>query len=59
MGKLEEVVIASGKGGTGKTTVAASLAYLLNANGLRLVAVDADVDAPNLLLALGGGLKAL
>jgi len=51
---LKELVIASGKGGTGKTTVASSLAYLLNSRR-KLIAVDADVDAPDLLLALGGG----
>lgn len=46
--------MASGKGGTGKTTVAAALAYLLSKR-LGIVAVDADVDAPDLSLALGGG----
>jgi len=54
--ELRELVVASGKGGTGKTTVASSLAYLLHQR-LKLVAVDADVDAPDLILALGGGEK--
>ena len=43
------VAIASGKGGTGKTTVAASLARVWERP---LVAVDLDVEAPNLHLFL-------
>lgn len=43
------VSIASGKGGTGKTTVAASLARVWERP---LVAVDLDVEAPNLHLFL-------
>ncbi len=53
--KLKEIVIASGKGGVGKTTVAASLAVFFAKVGTKIVAADADVDAPDLLLALGGG----
>lgn len=45
------IAIASGKGGTGKTTIAAALAHLASQNG-PLVMVDADVDAPNLGLLL-------
>ena len=41
------VVIASGKGGTGKTMVATNLAWLLAKIGLRTTYVDADVEAPN------------
>lgn len=52
---MKEIVIASGKGGTGKTTVAASLSVFLAKHGMKIVAADADVDAPDLLLALGGG----
>ncbi|MDI6819615.1 MAG: ATP-binding protein [Candidatus Hodarchaeaceae archaeon] len=52
---MKEIVIASGKGGVGKTTVAASLAVFLAKAGTKIVAADADVDAPDLLLALGGG----
>lgn len=52
---MKEIVIASGKGGVGKTTVAASLAVLLAKAGIKIVAADADVDAPDLLLTLGGG----
>ncbi len=45
---MRELVILSGKGGTGKTTVAASFAHLAE----RKVMVDADVDAANLELVL-------
>lgn len=52
---MQELVIASGKGGTGKTTVAASLAVFLAKAGEKIVVADADVDAPDLILAMGGG----
>lgn len=52
---MKEIAITSGKGGVGKTTVAASLAVLLAKAGIKIVAADADVDAPDLLLTLGGG----
>jgi len=42
----------SGKGGVGKSTVAAALALLLARSGSRVLAVDADPDA-NLAAALG------
>ena len=51
----KEIVVASGKGGVGKTTVTASLSVFLAENGHKIVAVDADVDAPNLTISLGGG----
>jgi MinD superfamily P-loop ATPase len=43
------LVVASGKGGTGKTTVAANLAFALS-RSREVVAVDCDVEAPNLHL---------
>ncbi len=43
------LVVASGKGGTGKTTVAANLAHVLS-RSREVVAVDCDVEAPNLHL---------
>jgi MinD superfamily P-loop ATPase len=46
------VVVASGKGGTGKTLIATSLARRLSAGRLRVTYLDADVDAPNGQLAL-------
>ncbi len=48
---MKQLVILSGKGGTGKTSVAASLADLASRE-MSLVLVDADVDAANLELVL-------
>ncbi len=48
-----EVVVASGKGGVGKTFFSAELGLALAGRGLRLVAADADAEAPNLHLVLG------
>lgn len=48
MAKYKELVVISGKGGSGKTTVAAGLASLF----APVVAADYDVDAANLHLAL-------
>jgi len=48
---VRQVVMLSGKGGTGKTTVTAALAHLASQNG-SVILVDADVDAPNLELLL-------
>jgi len=45
---MKEIVILSGKGGTGKTTVAASLAVLAS----DAVIADADVDAADLHIVL-------
>ncbi len=39
--------MASGKGGTGKTTVAVNLAYLLSRVGEKVQYVDCDVEEPN------------
>lgn len=47
-------VIVSGKGGVGKTTVAAALCHALASGDVEVVAVDAD-SSPNLALSLGGG----
>lgn len=49
-----KLVIASGKGGVGKSMVAASLAILFSKNSKKIVACDCDVDAPNLDIWLGG-----
>ncbi len=48
---LVQLVVLSGKGGTGKTTVTAALAHLASAE-MPLVLADADVDAANLELVL-------
>lgn len=42
-----KLVIASGKGGTGKTTVATCLASLLAESGERTTYVDCDAEEPN------------
>ncbi|MCK4761790.1 MAG: ATP-binding protein [Candidatus Aminicenantes bacterium] len=48
MKKAKEIVVISGKGGTGKTTITASLAGIMTDK----VIVDADVDAANLYILL-------
>lgn len=48
---MKQLVILSGKGGTGKTSVAAGFAHLAAATHT-LVLADADVDAANLELVL-------
>ncbi len=48
---MKQIVILSGKGGTGKTTVAAALAHLASQEAT-VTMVDADVDAANLELLL-------
>lgn len=53
---MKQLVVLSGKGGTGKTTVAAALAHLA-AKEIKLVLADADVDAANLELVLEPGLQ--
>ncbi|OPY57396.1 MAG: Septum site-determining protein MinD [Pelotomaculum sp. PtaU1.Bin035] len=50
---MKEIVIVSGKGGTGKTSVAASLVALAE----RLVVADCDVDAADLHLVLEPHIK--
>ena len=46
--KVNELVIVSGKGGTGKTTIAGAIAELIN----NKIIADVDVDASNLPLVL-------
>jgi len=48
---VKQLVILSGKGGTGKTTVAAALAHLAS-RSQPIILADADVDAANLELVL-------
>jgi MinD superfamily P-loop ATPase len=48
---MKQLVILSGKGGTGKTSVAAALAHLVSLD-IPIVLADADVDAANLELVL-------
>ncbi|MFC1662255.1 4Fe-4S binding protein, partial [Gemmatimonadota bacterium] len=52
---MKELVILSGKGGTGKTAVAAAFTHLAHCDvgSPEPVVVDADVDAANLELLVG------
>lgn len=51
---MKQFVILSGKGGTGKTSVAAAFAHLAASNGMqgKVILADADVDASNFELVL-------
>lgn len=42
-----KIAIASGKGGTGKTTVATNLAWLASQDGRAVAYLDCDVEEPN------------
>ena len=46
---MKQLLILSGKGGTGKTTVASSFIHIADAKAY----ADCDVDAPNLHLITG------
>ena len=41
------IAIASGKGGTGKTTVATNLAWMIESHGDTVTYIDCDVEEPN------------
>ena len=51
MGEL--IAVASGKGGTGKTTVCAGVAAALAQSGKRVLCIDCDVGLRNLDISLG------
>jgi ATP-binding protein involved in chromosome partitioning len=48
-----KIVIFSGKGGVGKTTVAVNLAYALVANSQKVGLLDADITGPNVPKMVG------
>ncbi len=47
------ILLTSGKGGVGKTTIASNLAYALTELGEDVIAVDANLTTPNLGLCMG------
>jgi len=50
--KTKQIVVISTKGGAGKTTVSSALAIHFHNKGYKIIALDADVDAPNLGIVL-------
>lgn len=45
---MKSIIIYSGKGGVGKTTVTANLARLLASQGKRVFVIDADINTPSM-----------
>ena len=54
---MKELVVVSGKGGVGKSSITASLAVLLSKAGIGITTIDSDVDAPNLSIVLGADIS--
>lgn len=52
-GIKHKIVVVSGKGGVGKSTVAVNLAFCLNQAGHRVGLLDADVHGPSVPMMLG------
>jgi len=48
-----KIMVMSGKGGVGKTTVAANLAFALGMGGLDIGLMDADIHGPDIPMILG------
>jgi len=55
----KHIVIASGKGGVGKSSVSAGLALALQRDGYRVLLVDCDIGLRSLDLILGAGAELL
>jgi ATP-binding protein involved in chromosome partitioning len=53
-GVKHTVAVASGKGGVGKSTVAANLAVALSRRGAKVGLMDADVYGPSVPMLMGG-----
>ena len=49
----EVIVITSGKGGVGKTTVTANLSVSLSLLGKKVIAIDTDIGLRNLDVVMG------
>jgi ATP-binding protein involved in chromosome partitioning len=58
-GVRNTIAVASGKGGVGKSTVAANLAVALAKAGAKVGLLDADVYGPSIPLMMGQGAKPL
>ena len=54
---MREIVVISGKGGTGKTTVCASFAALAHRLGQKTVICDLDVDVPDMHILLDPSIR--
>lgn len=52
---MKKIAVLSGKGGVGKTTMAASLAKALVSRGFKTGFLDSDLTGPNALDIFGGG----
>lgn len=53
IGVKNAIAVASGKGGVGKSTMAANLALSLSLDGARIGLLDADIYGPNIPLMMG------
>jgi ATP-binding protein involved in chromosome partitioning len=49
----QKLMIISGKGGVGKTTIAVNLAYALSLKGYKVGLLDVDIHGPNVVKLLG------
>lgn len=50
---MKAMMVCSGKGGTGKTLIAANLAMMMSKSGQQVNLVDLDIRAPNMTYVLG------